>query len=76
VLPDVHPCQTRAGASRWMTAELAPVVHDGLRSLAARGWIERDAPARVWQGWTSGRTHWSRPWGLAILGHFLDVAHA
>jgi len=30
----------------------------------------------VWNAWTSGRVHWSRPWGLAILGHFLDGAPA
>jgi len=62
--------------ARWMRGDLAPVVHDGLRRLAACGWIAPDAPARVWQAWTSGRAHWSRPWGLAILGHFLDGARA
>ena len=58
--------------ARWMRGELAPTVHDGLRRLAARGWITPDAPARVWDAWTAGRVHWSRPWGLAVLGHFLD----
>jgi len=62
--------------ARWMRGELAPVVHDGLCRLAVRGWITPDAPARVWQAWTSGEAHWSRPWGLAILGHFLDGARA
>ena len=62
--------------ARWMGGELAPTVHDGLRRLADRGWILPDAPARVWNAWTSGRVHWSRPWGLAILGHFLDGAPA
>ena len=62
--------------ARWMRGELAPVVHDGLRRLAARGWITAEAPSRVWQAWTSGEAHWSRPWGLAILGHFLDGARA
>jgi asparagine synthase (glutamine-hydrolysing) len=62
--------------ARWMSGELAPVVHDGLRRLAGSGWIAPDAPARVWEAWTSGRAHWSRPWGLAILGHFLDGARA
>jgi len=62
--------------ARWMRGDLAPVVHDGLRRLAGRGWIAPDAPARVWQAWTSGEAHWSRPWGLAILGHFLDGARA
>src|SRR4029077_1711481 len=35
-----------------------------------------EAPARVWDAWTAGRVHWSRPWGLAVLGHFLDGAPA
>jgi len=58
--------------ARWMRGELAPVVRDGLDRLAALGWIASDAPARVWDAWTAGRTHWSRPWGLAVLGLFLD----
>jgi len=62
--------------ARWMGGELAPTVRDGLRRLADGGWITPEAPASVWDGWTSGRLHWSRPWGLAMLGHFLDGARA
>ena len=60
--------------SRWIGGELAPVVRDGLARLADAHWVTPDAPARVWNAWTSGRVHWTRPWGLAILGRFLASA--
>jgi asparagine synthase (glutamine-hydrolysing) len=60
--------------SRWIGGELAPVVRDGLAQLADAHWVTPDAPARVWNAWTSGRVHWTRPWGLAVLGHFLASA--
>ena len=59
--------------ARWMRADLAPIVREGLDWLAALGWIGfRCAGARL-GAWNSGRSHWSRPWGLAVLGHFLGV---
>jgi asparagine synthase (glutamine-hydrolysing) len=58
--------------ARWMHGDLAPVVHDGLRRLAHSGWIAADAPDRVWNDWQRGALHWSRPWGLSVLGHFLS----
>jgi asparagine synthase (glutamine-hydrolysing) len=57
--------------ARWMRAELAPFVQDGMSALARQGWIAPDAPSRVWNDWRSGRVHWSRPWGLGALGHFI-----
>ncbi len=62
--------------ARWMHGELEPVVRDGLGRLAARGWVAPHVPTWVWQSWLAGRTHWSRPWGLSILGHFLEAAPA
>ena len=58
--------------AKWMQGDLAPLVHDGLDRLAASGWITPEAPARVWNDWQRGVTHWSRPWGLSVLGHFLS----
>ncbi len=58
--------------AQWMHGDLAPLVHDGLDRLAASGWITAAAPARVWNDWQRGVTHWSRPWGLSVLGHFLS----
>ncbi|MBZ5555774.1 MAG: asparagine synthase (glutamine-hydrolyzing) [Acidobacteriia bacterium] len=79
-LPDAIVRRPKQGFTlpfgRWIGGELAPVVRDGLARLADRRWIAPDAPARVWTAWVSGRVHWSRPWGLAVLGHFLDGARA
>ena len=58
--------------ARWMSGELAPLVRDGLQRLADGGWINRDAPDRVWNDWRRGVSHWTRPWGLGVLGHFLE----
>ena len=55
----------------WMKGDLAPLVRDGLDRLAADGWIAAGAPDRVWHDWQRGASHWSRPWGLSVLGHFL-----
>jgi len=57
--------------SQWMRGELAPLVRDGLQHLARGGWVTAETPDRVWNGWLRGASHWSRPWGLSVLGHFL-----
>jgi asparagine synthase (glutamine-hydrolysing) len=74
-LPDAIVTHPKQGFTlpfgRWMTGDLAPLVRDGLQRLAAGGWIAADAPDRVWSDWQRGASHWSRPWGLSVLGHFL-----
>ena len=55
----------------WMNGDLAPLVRDGLQRLSAGGWISDEAPDRIWSDWQRGASHWSRPWGLSVLGHFL-----
>jgi asparagine synthase (glutamine-hydrolysing) len=57
---------------RWIAGELAPIVREGMDQLARAGWIRADVPDRVWQAWKRGDAHWSRPWGLGVLGHMLD----
>jgi asparagine synthase (glutamine-hydrolysing) len=57
--------------AKWMRADLAPVLQDGLQRLAESGWITSETPARVLNDWHRGAAHWSRPWGLSVLGHFL-----
>ena len=57
--------------ARWMSGELSPFVRDGLQRLADDEWITPDTPERVWTDWRRGVCHWSRPWGLSVLGHFL-----
>jgi asparagine synthase (glutamine-hydrolysing) len=56
---------------RWMEGELGPFVQDGMRRLADAGWIAANVPDCAWEQWRHGAAHWSRPWGLAVLGHFL-----
>lgn len=56
----------------WLDRELKPIVKEGMRALARAGWIDRAAPEAVWIAWRAGRVHWSRPWGLAVLGHFIN----
>jgi asparagine synthase (glutamine-hydrolysing) len=58
--------------AQWMNGELGPIVHDGMQRLSERGWLAADAPNRVWRAWRSGTAHWSRPGGLAMLGHSLE----
>jgi asparagine synthase (glutamine-hydrolysing) len=74
-LPDAivnHPKQGfTLPFARWMRGDLAPLVRDGLQRLAAGGWITPDAPVELWTDWQNGASHWSRPWGLSVLGHFL-----
>ena len=74
-LPDAivrHPKQGfTLPFGRWMAGELGPFVQDGMRRLSVAGWIEAGAPDRLWAQWRRGQCHWSRPWGLGVLGHFL-----
>ncbi len=58
--------------ARWMRGELAPIVQEGLQRLADGGWVTPNTPDRVWTEWRNGVTHWTRPWGLSVLGHFLS----
>lgn len=59
--------------ARWMGGELEPFVRDGMRQLVADRWLAHDVPDHVWQAWRDGRAHWTRPWSLAVLGHFLST---
>ena len=61
-------CRSRAGCR----AISRRVVQDGLRRLADGGWITRERPSACWADWHRGVAHWSRPWGLSVLGHFLS----
>jgi asparagine synthase (glutamine-hydrolysing) len=74
-LPDANVRHPKQGFTlpfaRWIGGTLAPFVNDGMRRLSAAGWIGPAVPDRVWTDWRHGLAHWSRPWGLAVLGHFL-----
>jgi asparagine synthase (glutamine-hydrolysing) len=59
---------------RWMRHDLRDSTRDGLDALASHGWIAVSAPETVWGAFERGQAHWSRAWGLAMLGRFLAEA--
>ena len=58
----------------WMRHDLRDSTRDGLAALASQGWIAVSAPEMVWDAFDRGQAHWSRAWGLAMLGRFLTEA--
>jgi asparagine synthase (glutamine-hydrolysing) len=60
--------------AEWMRGPLREPVRAGLRALASSGWIAPHVPEEVWSAWQRGHAHWSRPWGLGMLGRFLEEA--
>ena len=60
--------------ARWMRGDLAPLVEEGLTRAAQAGWLAHDVPARINREWRAGHVHWSRPWGLSVLGRFAPTA--
>ena len=58
----------------WMRRELRDSTRDGLGALARQGWIGADTPETIWTAFERGQAHWSRAWGLAMLGRFLAEA--
>jgi asparagine synthase (glutamine-hydrolysing) len=60
----------------WLDGPLMEFVDEGLGHAAHGGWIAADAPDAIRRAWHARACHWSRPWGLAVLGHFLkDASH-
>jgi asparagine synthase (glutamine-hydrolysing) len=60
--------------AEWMRGPLRDPVREGLHALVAGGWIAPHAPDEVWSAWQRGQAHWSRAWGLGMLGRFLEEA--
>jgi asparagine synthase (glutamine-hydrolysing) len=58
----------------WMRGDLQAAVRDGLDTLARSGWVQPAAPEAVWKAFETGQAHWSRAWGLGMLGRFLADA--
>ncbi|MFP5378376.1 MAG: asparagine synthase-related protein, partial [Vicinamibacteria bacterium] len=55
----------------WLHGPLADVTRGGLDALDAGGWLAPGASGQIWNAWRRGHAHWTRPWGLGVLGHFL-----
>jgi asparagine synthase (glutamine-hydrolysing) len=58
----------------WLGGPLGDATRAGLHALESQGWIAPLAGDAVWRQWTEGQAHWSRPWGLGMLGRFLEEA--
>jgi len=58
----------------WMRGGLRETTLRGIESSVALGWINARAAASVWGDFERGRAHWSRAWGLSVLGQFLQEA--
>ena len=58
----------------WMRGGLRETSLRGIESAVALGWVNARAAAAVWGDWQRGRAHWSRAWGLSVLGQFLQEA--
>ena len=58
----------------WMRGGLRETALRGIESAVALGWVNAGAAAAVWGDWERGRAHWSRAWGLSVLGQFLQEA--
>jgi asparagine synthase (glutamine-hydrolysing) len=76
-LPDSIVSRPKQGFTlpfeHWIDGPLAGFVRDGLQYAAREQWIGRSAPDAVLRDWRDRACHWSRPWGLAVLGHFLET---
>jgi asparagine synthase (glutamine-hydrolysing) len=58
----------------WMRGTLQDAVRGGLDALAGEGWVEPSVPGATWKAFERGQAHWSRAWGLGMLGRFLAEA--
>jgi asparagine synthase (glutamine-hydrolysing) len=77
-LPEPVMTASKSGSTlpfnEWMRGRLRDDTRHGLRALALRGWITMAAAQEVWASFEQGQTHWSRAWGLSMLGRFLESA--
>jgi asparagine synthase (glutamine-hydrolysing) len=54
---------------RWLRGPLREIVQEGLYSggLPFGDLIPAERRHQIWQSFVDGRTHWSRPWAIAVL---------
>jgi asparagine synthase (glutamine-hydrolysing) len=56
--------------ARWMRGSLNAPARASAMELVRVGWLTESGVDHVWQQFAHGRSHWSRPWALAVLGQF------
>jgi asparagine synthase (glutamine-hydrolysing) len=52
--------------ARWMQSGGIPL------EMPDHPWLRREAVRRIFEDFRRGRLHFSRPWALLVLGHYLD----
>jgi asparagine synthase (glutamine-hydrolyzing) len=58
---------------RWLRGEMRPVVENVLLNSHWEGMsISGEAVRQVWERFLAGKTSWSRPWSLFILGQWCE----
>jgi len=54
--------------AHWLRTDLRKKVEDAFNNNAIlNGWLDKRQVLGVWDSFLSGRTHWTRPWALAVL---------
>jgi asparagine synthase (glutamine-hydrolysing) len=56
---------------RWIKGPLARFTADGIEQIRARGVLSGAFLQEVQNRFDSGKLHWTRMWGLVVLGHSL-----
>jgi asparagine synthase (glutamine-hydrolysing) len=79
-LPPAVPRRRKQGFvlpfEMWLRSDLREFLNDGLDAAAEDGWILPQGCAAIRDEWLQGRAHWTRPFGLAVLGAFLRSSTA
>ena len=58
---------------RWMAGPLRDMCEDAIKHLKTQGLLRPEAVDKIWNEFISSteRSHWSRPFALCVLGHYL-----
>ena len=56
---------------KWMRGDLEPIVRDGLEDLVRSGFVRDGVADEICGRWQRREISWTRPWGLAVIGHFI-----
>jgi asparagine synthase (glutamine-hydrolysing) len=57
----------------WLSGALHDEVEKTLRSTELAAFLNQDAMRTIWRGFLAGRTTWSRPWSLYVLGEWIRL---
>jgi asparagine synthase (glutamine-hydrolysing) len=57
--------------AQWMRGPLNAATRVSAMELVRAGWLTEAGVDGVWEQFEHGRSHWSRPWALAVLGQFV-----